>query len=615
MFNHYFLIKLSVRATMLSAVRNQPYQMEEDEEENDETEDLPDVSNGFVDYTLDANIFKKKKEKSSKDKKSNETNNEFNFKTYTDNLRLEIVEKYGKPEDWDVLNEEETSECFEEVAVEKEMISLQDFIEINYKKATQVILRCKTNPSILVHPSLIITEKIQDKDTLTWSSFFQNWKINQSGVIYNQFFPKVCLTMNTSVGIKLAIYFKDQKRQKHNGSKKLEELDEPTPPPIYKTAYLVTFTCRKLGQSESHQDHEQKWHFNKFGHIESKALNRSQQLVLTSLDLLNMELNNLSQNKNILENYELKMSDEDSIYQLGEINLIMLESFDSQIGQHQSKTFVKVMKDLAKSQHWAIKQEGFQAKSNREYKLTKLGTLKWQKLCYSWPVDEKEELIKEFTWPLSGCLVAGAPILKSLEEKTDDNNEQVKLRVLKNGNIDFSSAVIMSRSDVKKSLKEQNDPKNMQLEFNAFLQSCMSALNFSKAVRRLFDEKGEEHFDLTKLKNDQIVFVSTGESWIDPKTVKEESERKRLLTNLATDIQKMAYFNRLKVCNNYVIETCKTSLQEGTRLVLGTCCLTDKQIERIKQGESIQYVIDVEDKPEDNDDDKQGLYVHFNQIL
>jgi hypothetical protein len=45
------------------------------------------------------------------------------------------------------------------------------------------------------------------------------------------------------------------------------------------------------------------------------------------------------------------------------------------------------------------------------------------------------------------------------------------------------------------------------------------------------------------------------------------------------------------------------SMKEGTRLVLGGCCLSFNQIERIKQGESIQHVIEVEDINEEEEEE------------
>ena len=76
-----------------------------------------------------------------------------------------------------------------------------------------------------------------------------------------------------------------------------------------------------------------------------------------------------------------------------------------------------------------------------------------------------------------------------------------------------------------------------------------------------------------------------------------------LLNNLADDLTKIAYFNRLKLCSNFVIETSRCSMQEGVRLVLGSCCLSQNQIERIKQGESINNVIEIEENVEESLDD------------
>ena len=67
-------------------------------------------------------------------------------------------------------------------------------------------------------------------------------------------------------------------------------------------------------------------------------------------------------------------------------------------------------------------------------------------------------------------------------------------------------------------------------------------LNLPFAARRLFDEEGEEHFTLLSLKRDQVVFVSCGEGWSDPKMTREEQQRRILLSQLSTDVAKIRQY-------------------------------------------------------------------------
>ena len=45
-----------------------------------------------------------------------------------------------------------------------------------------------------------------------------------------------------------------------------------------------------------------------------------------------------------------------------------------------------------------------------------MSTAFWHKLALTWPVNEKEELIDKFKWPINGYLIPGAPQLKNLED-------------------------------------------------------------------------------------------------------------------------------------------------------------------------------------------------------
>jgi hypothetical protein len=80
-----------------------------------------------------------------------------------------------------------------------------------------------------------------------------------------------------------------------------------------------------------------------------------------------------------------------------------------------------------------------------------------------------------------------------------------------------------------------------------FLEHCTAMLNLPFAARRLFDDQGHEHFTIRDtLQRDQLVYISCGESWTDPKLTKAEQQRRFLLANLSADIAQIRQFVALR---------------------------------------------------------------------
>lgn len=337
-------------------------------------------------------------------------------------------------------------------------------------------------------------------------------------------------------------------------------------------------------------------------------------MVLTSTDLLLTELSELSRSTStesmLVERYELQIRELNS-GQFVELNsrefgMFLLESFESN----------EAPASLQRSQRWAIKQES--AKDIGKWRHSKLASPEWHKLALTWPVDENERPIDEFEWPINGALIAGAPPLLDLDRPTESAN--IRFRVIKNGTTtiattaddsedSFPGAVYVCKLDSKHLIREFVHCSKIsyrQFEFNTFLDSCTQALGLRSAARRIFDQKGVELFDLSGLKQDQLLYVSTGEAWQNPRLVRDEMDKKTIMTGLSEDLGKVAYFNRLKeplLVNDptlapqqrrrLVVEACNSSLSEGVRLVIGKCCLTDEHVEKIKSGQSMQYVLSI----------------------
>ncbi len=226
---------------------------------------------------------------------------------------------------------------------------------------------------------------------------------------------------------------------------------------------------------------------------------------------------------------------------------------------------------------------------------------RWLRESYSWPVDDKEDYIKEFTWPLSGNLIPAAPLLRTVEDLNTDpltENSKINLRICRNGYPSTQTiAITFQRAVESNSRNKQEKPNYHRLELDSLLDRCSSVLDLTSAARRVFTESGEELTSLEKIVNNQLLFISTGEAWIPAKIVKEDVERKQMLANLADDLNKLAFFNRLKSgCQNLVIEALKGGLNEGTRLGVSTCYLNSGQLDRVKQGESLETIFKIGEK-------------------
>ncbi|KAL5007685.1 hypothetical protein ScPMuIL_016491 [Solemya velum] len=92
-------------------------------------------------------------------------------------------------------------------------------------------------------------------------------------------------------------------------------------------------------------------------------------------------------------------------------------------------------------------------------------------------------------------------------------------------------------------------------------------LDMPFAARRMFDEKGNEHFDLQNLKRDQLVFISCGEPWMDPRLTRAEQQRRTLLSQLSSDVGKIRQFCALRNPEKYVLEI-EGNLAANSRIIV-----------------------------------------------
>uniref|UniRef100_A0A8C4X559 Doublecortin domain containing 1 n=1 Tax=Erpetoichthys calabaricus TaxID=27687 RepID=A0A8C4X559_ERPCA len=171
----------------------------------------------------------------------------------------------------------------------------------------------------------------------------------------------------------------------------------------------------------------------------------------------------------------------------------------------------------ATAQRWAIKHEGT-AKVG-QWKFSKVENPLWNKLTYMWPVLPNGDLNEEFNWPLEGSLIPHAPPLRKPSIlHAPESHIHIRLRVLRNGEKDQTKAITTTGPDIGGPGK------------------CTVILNLPFAARRLFDADGRELTDLKVTQRDQLVYVSCGEKFIDPKLSVAEYKKRIILSNLESDI-------------------------------------------------------------------------------
>lgn len=275
----------------------------------------------------------------------------------------------------------------------------------------------------------------------------------------------------------------------------------------------------------------------------------------------------------------------------------------------------------AKSQRWALKQENLDRP--REWRHNDLMACNpaWNKLAYSWPVDWRGDLNKNFDWPMEGYFIAYAPPIriKSSVGALEDTNTEVyrtvplRLRVMKNGAKDLNRVAFVVGPDLTNMMKDihrtaqngkrphrhrrsgsknkedfeaklQSKKGNLkQLEFQLFLDRCTPLLNLPFAARRLFDENGKELQTLDSLERDQLVYASSGDAWVNPKLSTQQQQRRLLLASLAGDVEAIKMFCTLRDPGAVCLEV-SGALGAGSPLIVNTCCLSDDDREKLARG-------------------------------
>ncbi|XP_031227116.1 doublecortin domain-containing protein 1-like [Mastomys coucha] len=212
-----------------------------------------------------------------------------------------------------------------------------------------------------------------------------------------------------------------------------------------------------------------------------------------------------------------------------------------------------------------------------------------------WPVLPSSKLNEEFDGPIEGLLDPNSSPMKRPVCKTPEQRVPVRLRVLRNGDKKNIRLLVIG-SDISPGWKSQNvnaerkeksramnysETERSQMEFHHLLERCTKILNLPSAARRLFSEKGKEHFSLKDLQRDDLVYVSCGEHWINPDLSIAQQRKQVFLRNLEFDISKIKTFCSMRKVEALVLEV-QSDLVCGGKLAVNKPVVDFKEEKQVK---------------------------------
>ncbi|XP_052066407.1 doublecortin domain-containing protein 1-like isoform X1 [Mytilus californianus] len=412
-------------------------------------------------------------------------------------------------------------------------------------------LQSKKKEDFALYPELVVNHKLKKGQKDFWPMETQSWIISKKGTIYAKCCPQLCLTVSdTRVDVPWS-----GKNSPLNG-------------------FVVTV------QKKMSANTYQQWRFNPNG-------------TLTCMAYENLLLTYLQHKFGDEEGYMAP----DGVKPGQRIYLVLADPL-----QKKEKLY----------QRFALKQERFE--NLGQWKYSDATNPEFNKLAYSWPCRRDGTLNEDYDWPMEAFIVPNAPPVHK-PRKEQQSGMPLRLMAIKNGERDyrFMSPVVgpdltnmmkdlhkeKDKSKTKSKITQEKDVpvsnsdivendihihcENMtvrQLEFTMFLDHSTSVLNLPFAARRLFDNKGNEHFSLVNLKRDDLVYISCGESWIDPKLSKEEQQKRFLLSQLSQDVAKIRQYCALRNPEKYVLEI-EGNLVPTTRIIVNRQWSKDEEEKEI----------------------------------
>ncbi|KAK3103714.1 hypothetical protein FSP39_021266 [Pinctada imbricata] len=414
-------------------------------------------------------------------------------------------------------------------------------------------LQAKNETDLVLYPELACHKKIRRGDKSLWPGEAQLWVITKSGYIRCKSLPQLCLGVS------------DMRVDMQVGGSTV-------------SGYIVNLQKKSTGNMY------QQWQFNPDATVTCTA---HPGLVLT-----------YNNNKLFNDDSNQKPAGVSSGVQ---VYLLVTEKLTDK-------------KDIS-CQRFALKQEKFE--NLGQWKHNDSTNPEWNKQALSWP---------DYDWPMEGYILPHAPKLHKGDKKQAlSGMAPLRLMAVRNGERDERLAMPVVGPNLTNMMKDMNKEKSGKnknkkqqsklvekdipvpqtdnvevdtnlhsvdltvrtLEFCMFLDHCTSLLDLPFAARRLFDSKGNEHFSLVSLRRDDLVYISCGEPWMDPKVSKSEQQRRILLSQLSQDVAKIRQYCSLRNPEKYVMEI-ESNLVANTRMVINRQWNQDE--------EDLQYVPVVSDK-------------------
>nr|XP_039274440.1 doublecortin domain-containing protein 1-like [Styela clava] len=389
-------------------------------------------------------------------------------------------------------------------------------------------LQSKEDSQIVVKPMLMGDQKTEKKEPGT----SQAWLIHRSGLITSRNYPQLALSLDEDQPITVEMSCGAEV-----------------------TGYALTLQKKTRGNPA------QQWEFNPSGQICSLHSQSATQ-VITMLDPDHFSSVECRGQKTEIKGHK-------------EMEQEVGKNQDQTIqNQENAGTSVKIVVlekmsgSRAKFQRWALKQDSIP----NQWKHTKVANPTWKKLAYSWPVLPDGNWNLEYKWPMEGTFLNCPPPLRGGGTKSETTGT-VPLKVMRNGekNMDRFVTVVVPDLSSSSLANEKNSPDSetnvIKLEMNMFLERATSLLNLPFAARRIFNDRGVEVYSLRKLKRNQVVFVTCGETWQNPTVTKSEAQRRQLLAKLTADVKKINDYCILREPGDVVV-TMESGAVVGSRLVV-----------------------------------------------
>ncbi|XP_062517210.1 doublecortin domain-containing protein 1-like [Corticium candelabrum] len=378
----------------------------------------------------------------------------------------------------------------------------------------QVYLQQMSSPKSIISPQLATGIEPQKGSTP-----MQHWILDQTGHICSKALPQLALTVLSDVAVET-----QSKRQ----------------------GFAVDVSTRL--DISLHQS----WHFNNDGSISSALDDR---LVLTFLGTQPATAINtsISHPPNTSSHSIEQNSNKETVIDINELSQREPndESRSSRPSQPPgcSSYVLAVLERVNKmrlwsAQRWAFKQKtAFLIGQQRESKVV---SPEWHVKGLLWPSNENGSWNDELVWPVDGLLLPHVPpimwprdtkgALRRFSVQKNGEKSQLAVDVLEpevmtaRRKIERQSRLppgtkkwLQRRKEQKKALSTHSSPTEEidtqdvhTMQFHAFLDRCTVALSLPFAARRLFDRNGKEVKVLSHIENNQLLYASCGEAWLDP---------------------------------------------------------------------------------------------------